>query len=115
MLDNGEALRPLANKWVVVDGIEVPATEMLFWSRCKIQTRQVQAAESQVGGRTAVEVRMELHLPANTEPLAVGDLWEITYPHELSFAAEGDRYRVTAPVDGTLKTARRYQIERVAS
>lgn len=111
MLDEGSALRPLENQWDVIDGIEVPATEPLFDSRCKIQTREVQARESEVGGRTAVEVRMELHLPADTDPLAVGDLWEITAAHALSLSMVGQRLRVTAPVAGTLKTARRYQVE----
>ena len=88
MLDYGEALRPTGG-WTVVDGVEVQATEMLFHSACKIQTRQVQARESEVGGRTAVEVRMELHLPAHTEPLAVGDLFEIVAASRLVVRCRG--------------------------
>ena len=114
MLDTGKALRPTEG-WTVVDGIEVQATDDLFTSACKIQTRTLQAREAEVGGRTAVEVRTELHLPASTAPLAVGDLWEMTAAHALSLAVVGARYRVTAPVDGTLKTARRYEVERVVS
>lgn len=115
MLDTGKALRPTGG-WTVVGGIEVPATTNLFSSvACKVQTRDVQAVESEVAGRTAVEVRTELHLPASSAPLAVGDLWEITAVHALSFAVVGARYRVTAPVAGTLKTARRYQVEQEVS
>lgn len=115
MFDTGKALRPTGG-WTVVGGVEVPNTAPLFDSvRCKVQTRDVQAVESEVAGRTAVEVRTELHLPASSAALAVGDLWEITAAHSLSFAVVGARYRVTAPVDGTLKTARRYQVEREVS
>lgn len=114
MLDTGNALRPTGG-WVVVGGIEVQATDTLFASPCKVQTRAIQAREAQVGGRTAVEVRTELHLPADTAPLAVGDLWEFTTVHALSLSVVGQRLRVTAPVAGTLKTARRYQVEEVVS
>lgn len=110
MLDSGTALRPTGG-WTVVNGVEVPATAPLLSSRCKVQTRAIQARESEVGGRTAVEVRTELHLPADTAPLAVGDVWEFTAVHALSLSVVGQRLRVTAPVAGTLKTARRYQVE----
>lgn len=86
-----------------------------FSSRCKIQARNVQPQESEVGGRTAVTVRTELHLPVDTPPLHVGDVWEITTTHPLSLSVVGEKYRVTAPVDGTLKTARRYEVERKVS
>lgn len=114
MLDTGTARR-LTGGWTVVDGVEVRAAADLFTSPCKIQTRQIQPRESEVGGRTAVEVSTELHLPADTAPLEVGDLWELTAVNFLSLAVVGTRYRVTAPVDGTFKTARRYAVERVVS
>lgn len=115
MLDTGTASRPLQNEWVVVDGVEVLATAPLFGSVCKIQTREVQARESEVGGRTAVEIRMELHLPVDTAPLAAGDVWDIVAAHPLSLSVVGQRFRVIGPVAGTLKTARRYQIEEAVS
>lgn len=114
MLDAGTALRPNGG-WVIVDGVEVQATDTLFVSRCKVQTSAVMARESEVGGRTAVEVRTELHLPASSAPLAVGDLWEFATVHPLSLQVVGQRLRVTAPVAGTLKTARRYSVEEVVS
>jgi hypothetical protein len=119
MLDAGQALRP-TGEWETVDigledDVEVEVTQHLFDSRCKVQTREVQARESEVGGRTAVEVRMELHLPADTPPLAVGDVWEFTAAHPLSLSTVGQRLRVTSPVAGTLKTARRYSVEEVVT
>ncbi|WP_294567606.1 DUF6093 family protein [uncultured Arthrobacter sp.] len=115
MVDAGVGLRLLDNEWVLVDGIEVQATATLFFAACKVQTAGVQPREAQVGGRTAVEVRTELHLPADTAPLSVGDIWEITAAHPLSLSVVGQRLRVTAPVAGTFKTARRYQVEEVVS
>lgn len=122
MLDTGKALRPTGEGFVYdeIAQTDVEATEPLFGTteepvRCKVQTRQVQARESEVGGRTAVEVRMELHLPATTAPLAVGDLWEFVTVHPLSLSIVGQRVRVTAPVAGTFKTARRYEVEEVVS
>lgn len=115
MLDTGKALRPTGG-YTVASGIEVPATSDLFSAtRCKVQSSQVMAQESEVGGRTAVEVRMELHLPASSAPLVVGDLWEFTAVHALSLQVVGQRLRVTSPVAGTLKTARRYSVEQVVS
>lgn len=116
MLDAGKALRPVTpEQWVLVGSVETLATADLFASRCKVQTPAAQPSESEVGGRTAVEVRTELHLPASTAPLAVGDVWEFTAVHPLSLAIVGQRLRVTAPVAGTLKTARRYSVEEVVS
>lgn len=111
MLDAGQALRPTGppayNKELQQN---VTPTELLFPSRCKIQARELQAREAEVGGRTATTVRLELHLPATTPPLDVDDLWEVTATHPLS-TARLVRYRVLAPVGKTLATANRYEIE----
>jgi hypothetical protein len=50
----------------------------LFTSRCKIQTRNLQASSAEVGGRTAVTVRVELHLPVTVAAVQTGDVWEVT-------------------------------------
>jgi len=115
MLDAGKPLRPTGG--FEYDGDqEVQATEPVAGfdpagTRCKVQTRNVQPRESEVGDRTAVSVRTELHLPASTPPLARGDLWEFAAVHPLSLQQVGQRLRVVAPVAGTLKTARRYEVE----
>lgn len=115
MLDAGTALRPIGGMVYNPDlQQEVEATDPLFPSRCKIQARNIQARDEQVGGRTATTVRLELHLPADTPPLKVGDLWEVTAVHPLS-TARLTRYRVLAPVGKTLATANRYEIEEVVS
>ena len=120
MVDAGKALRPTGG--YVYDpnanggtGGDVLATDELFTSRCKVQTRNVMARESEVGGRTSTTVRMEIHLPADTAPLTVGDLWEFTAVSPLSLATIGQQVRVIAPVAGTFKTAARYEVEEVVS
>lgn len=55
----------------------------------------------------------ELHLPANTTPLQVGDVWELTAVDPISLAKVGQRVRILAPAEGTLKTASRYPVEEV--
>ena len=115
MLDAGKALRPTGGYEYDPDaGAEVQATEPLFGPvRCKVQSRNVQPREAQVGERTSVSVRTELHLPAESPALTTGDVWEFTDVHPLSLATVGQRLRVVAPVAGTLKTAARYEVEEV--
>lgn len=114
MVDTGSALRPTGG-YEYVDGKDVEAVEALFGPvRCKIQDG-LGAVDAEVGGRTAVETRPRLHLPASTPPLTTGDLWEMTDTHPLSLEVVGTRYRIVAPVSGTLKTARRYEVEVVVT
>lgn len=121
MLDMGRALRPTGGITYDPDanggtGGDVETTVDLFGpSVCKIQSQNIQPRESEVGARTAVSVRTELHIPATSPALQVGDVWEITAAHPLSLSRVGQRLRVVAPVAGTLKTAARYQVEEVLS
>lgn len=116
MQDTGKALRPTGGKVYDPDTqSEVGATADLFTSKAKAQTRNLTAREAEVGGRTSTSVRIELHLPADTAPLTVGDLWEWTAVHPMSLSVVGQRLRVIGPVAGTLKTAARYEVEEVVS
>lgn len=114
MLDAGTAKRPTGG-YTYVDGEEVLATADLFSSPCKIQNRHLVAQEEQVGERTSVSVRTELHLPVATAALTVGDLFVVTTPHALSTVPADAVYRVTGPVGKTLSTARRYEVEEVVT
>jgi hypothetical protein len=111
MLDHGAAARPTGG-YEYVDGEEVLATAALFESRYKIQTRgNLTSRETEVGGRTATETAVELHLPADSPPLQVGDLWTCTDPHPVSLEVEGRTWRVVSLAVGTVKTAARYEVE----
>ena len=112
MLDAGTASRPTGG--YVYDPetqSEVEATEPLFASPCKIQSRTLVVRDEEVGGRTATVVRLELHLPADTAPLTTGDLFTVDTPHASSTVPAGRAFRVLAPHEKSLPTARRYDVE----
>jgi hypothetical protein len=114
MLDAGTAKRPTGPP-EYVDGVDTIPYDDLFTSACKVQTSGLSALAAEVGARTSVAVRTELHLPAATAPLTVGDLFTVTTPHALSSVPTGTAYRVVAPVGKTFATARRYQVEEVVT
>jgi hypothetical protein len=118
MLDTGTAKRPTGETvYSSATQAQVPAyaSGFEFSSRCKIQSGGLQARAEEVGGRTATTVALELHLPVATVPLTDGDEWTVTVPHPMSTVPVGTVYEVVAPMEGSMKTARRYQIKRVAS
>lgn len=115
MLDAGRALRPGPMGYDPVTQVEGPTEVELFTSDCKIQTRNTEVSEAQVGERTAVQLRLELHLPIGTEPLQAGDEFEVTTPGPLSAVPAGRRYRVAGPFEKSLATARRYTVEEVVT
>jgi hypothetical protein len=114
MVDAGTAKRPTGPP-TYVDGVDTYTYTDLFTSACKVQTSGLSASDAEVGGRTSVTVRTELHLPAATAPLTVGDLFVVTTPHSLSSVPADATYRVVAPVGKTFATARRYQVEEVVT
>jgi hypothetical protein len=88
----------------------------LFTSRCKIQTRNLQASSAEVGGRTAVTVRVELHLPVTVAAVQTGDVWEVTAVDPISDPQlVGRKFRVIGPVGKSFATARRLEVEEVVS
>jgi hypothetical protein len=117
MLDYGKALRPtVGNQYDPVTQTTGPVLDDLNDEGAyKIQTRNLVARESEVGGRTSTTIRVELHRPAWTEPLLTGDVWECVTPSPDSLEVTGARWRVTGIAAGSLKTARRYEVERVLS
>jgi septal ring-binding cell division protein DamX len=99
-----------------VTGSETPVYADRFTSRCKVQTRTLQARQEEVGGRTATTVTVELHLPISTPAVEVGDLCEITAVGALSdVQLLGRTFRVVAPVAKSFATARRLDVEEMTS
>lgn len=115
MLDAGSAKRPTGSGYNATTQSDGDTYSSLFSSKCKLKAVNVAALTAEAGGRTATTVRLELHLPVSTALLTVGDVWTMTAVDEASVATVGASYRVTAPVDGSFLTARRYEIERVVS
>lgn len=125
MLDAGTAKRPTGGYAFDPSanggqGADVEATSDVLSAACKIKPPRTVSRENEVGGRTSVVIPGELHLPADPDhpeyaDLAVGDIWEMTAVHALSLSQVGRRYRITSEADGTLVTACRYSVERVAT
>ena len=117
MLDRGTMRR--ANGGTTQDpdsGTTVPTYDDLFTSNAKIQTRNLQARESEVGGRTSTSVRVELHLPVSAPAVETGDVWEVTRVNALSdVQLLGRKFRVIAPVGKSFATARRLEVEEIVS
>ena len=97
-------------------GSETPEYATRFTSKCKVQARQLQARQEEVGGRTATTVSVELHLPISAPAVEVGDLCEITAVGSLSdVQLLGRVFRVVAPVAKSFATARRFDVTEVVS
>jgi hypothetical protein len=97
-------------------GSETPVYATRFTSKCKIQTRTLQARQEEVGGRTATTVTVELHLPVSAGAVEVGDVAEITAVGALSdVQLLGRKFRVIAPVAKSFATARRLDVEEIVS
>lgn len=110
MIDHGRAKRPTGGYEYDTDTQgEVLATTTLFDSKYKIQQGRIGQAE--VGGRTHPVLRTELHLPFATDDLQAGDLFACLTPHANSTEVAGRTWRVLGPAVGTLRTARRYEVE----
>ena len=115
MSDTGIMRRPTGRTIQDADtGSEVPALDDLFTSKCKIQARNLQATSAEVGGRTAVSVRVELHLPTSAPDVQAGDVFEVTAVGTLSdLQLLGHKFRVVAPVGKSYATARRLEVVEV--
>ena len=117
MLDRGTMRRATGATTQDPDtGSTVPEFADQFSSKCKIQTRNLQARESEVGGRTSTTVRVELHLPITAPAVEVGDVWEMTRVDARSDRQLlGRKFRVIAPVGKSFATARRLEVEEIVS
>lgn len=97
-------------------GSTEPVYAQRFTSKCKIQTRNLQARAEEVGGRTATTVSVELHLPIGAPAVEVGDVCEVTAVGSLSdIQLLGRKFKVVAPVAKTFATARRLEVTEVVS
>jgi len=117
MLDAGKALRPTGSAYDPAadggNGADVPTYADLDSGPCKVQDAGgvIGARPHEVGERTSYVAHYTLHRPADSTPLLVGDVWEMTAVSPLSLSHVGDRFRVVGSAPGSLKTARRYEVE----
>lgn len=84
----------------------------VYAGKCKVQTADVQEANTDSGGRVITTQRYQLHLPVTAGPVRVGDLVEVTaatYAPQLA----GRTYRVVATHHKSFATAQRLEITEV--
>lgn len=107
----GEHLR-----YDVVDGVEVPVVDPLFTTKARLRERGNVVQETQVGERTAVETRRELHIPWDSPAAPVNAVAECTAIGPLSDPTLlGTIVRLAGPAPGSQQTARRLQVVEVLS
>lgn len=81
---------------------------------CKVQSRDLVSSDSEVGGRSQVATRLEVHLPVSAAEAVHDDLLTITaavYDSQLV----GRVFRVVAPVGKSFATARRLEVVEVVA
>jgi hypothetical protein len=111
MLDTGTAKRPTGGStYNPATQASVTAYADLFTDTpCKLQARGLVSTINEVGDRSATTIRVELHLPASTDPLTTGDVWEITgaricrWPRSATATAWSHRSPSRSPRHGATK------------
>lgn len=116
MLDTGTAKRPTGRTYDPDEQGDVDTfdPDFGFSERCKVSS-SLSAHESEVGGRTATERALTLHLPHDSEPLLTGDVWTMTAVSDSSSVRVGTVLRVVAEVPRTFAKDRRYDVEVILS
>lgn len=92
---------------------DIDVVEPLFTTKGRVKASRGQAArEAQVGGRTAVSVSRELHIPVDSPAVPTGAVAVCTAVHWTTDPTLlGARLRLSGPAPGSATTARRLQVE----
>lgn len=100
----------------LVDGVEVQQVTPLFATKARLRERGNVVQEAQVGDRTAVETRRELHIPWDAPAAPVNAVAQCTAVGPLSDPTLlGTIVRLSGPAPGSQQTARRLQVVEVLS
>lgn len=96
-------------------GEVVPVYETRFSTPCRVKVSEGLAARSsEVGGRTAVVVVRQLHIPVDSPAVQPGDIAVMTSIHETSDPTlAGTTLVLDGPAPGSQTTARRLQVSEV--
>lgn len=85
--------------------------DALFTTVGRVKAAGLVARESEVGGRTAITVTRELHIPVDSAAVPVGAVAVCTAVHSTSDPTLlGARLRLSGPAPGSQTTARRLQV-----
>lgn len=97
--------------WEYVDGVDVQTVTPLFTTKARLTERGTVVRDAQVGERTAVETRRELHIPWNSPATPANAVAQCT-----AIAASTDPtllgtiVRLAGPAPASQKTARRLEV-----
>ncbi|KAB2809258.1 hypothetical protein F9L07_19650 [Pimelobacter simplex] len=98
----------------LIDGVEVQQVTPLFTTKARLRERGNVVQETQVGERTAIETRRELHIPWNSPDAPVNAVAQCTAVGPLSDPTLlGTIIRLSGPAPGSQQTARRLQVVEV--
>lgn len=97
--------------YTYVGGAEVEVIEPLFTTPGRVKVSALVPRTSEVGGRTAVSVTRELHIPVTSDAVPAGAVAVCTAVHATSDPTLlGARLRLSGPAPGSQTTARRLQV-----
>lgn len=100
----------------LIDGVEVQQVTPLFTTKARLRERGNVVQETQVGERTAIETRRELHIPWNSPAAPVNAVAQCTEVDATSDPTLlGTIVRLSGPAPGSQQTARRLQVVEVLS
>lgn len=117
MLDTFDIKLSLGVQYDPEQDEDVETFEDLFTTRGRVKTPQgVATRESEVGGRTAVEIARELHIPVTAPAVPAGAVAFCTAVDPTSDPTlAGARLRLAGPAPGSQTTARRLEVTEVIS
>lgn len=97
-------------------GKDVQTVTPLFTTNARLKVTASVAHDSEVGGRTSVETRRELHIPVGSPAAPVNAVAQCTAIHETSDPTMlGTIVRLAGPAPGSQTTARRLAVTEVLS
>lgn len=115
MFDTFDIALPLGPQYNPATGNTEEAFNALFTTRGRVKSRSALASrEAEAGGRTAVTVVRELHIPIDSPAVPVGAVAVCTAVHATSDPTLlGAALRLAGPSPGSQTTARRLEVEEV--
>ena len=98
-------------------GETAPTYATRFTTKCRVKVSEgLSARSSDIGGRTAVVVTRQLHIPVGSAAVHPGDIAVITAVHATSDPTlAGATLILDGPAPGSQTTARRLQVSEVIS
>lgn len=100
--------------WEFVDGVEVRTVTPLFTTKGRMTTKGTVALDTQVGERTAVEIRRELHIPWNSPAAPTNAVAQcVAIDDSTDPSLLGAIVRLAGPAPASQKTARRLEVVEV--